>query len=333
MITTLDETLVRDLAERVSGPVLSPHDAGYDDARASTTDSSTSGPRSSRSAAATADISDAVRVRDRSWASDVRSRRRPQRRRPRRRRRRRDDRPGRDAQCRRQSGDADGARGGRRDLEGSQSRNAAVRPRDDRRRGVIDRRRRPDTGRGLRVADVEVRHGRRQPLAVEIVLADGRCVQRQRDVARRPVLGRPRRRRQLRRRRAFDFKLHAVGPMVTGGLVAWPIAAAPRRDAILQGLHREAQTTCSRRARLLTRPDGPAPSSLECRLLHGPAGRRGSASRADQAFGTPVLDARSAPSRTRCSTGCSTPRFPKGALNYWKAPFTRGWTIARSTPR
>ena len=34
MITTLDETLVGDLAGQVSGPVLAPRDAGYDDARA-----------------------------------------------------------------------------------------------------------------------------------------------------------------------------------------------------------------------------------------------------------------------------------------------------------
>src|ERR671911_107641 len=34
MSTTLDNELVRDLAGRVSGPVLSPHQAGYDKARA-----------------------------------------------------------------------------------------------------------------------------------------------------------------------------------------------------------------------------------------------------------------------------------------------------------
>jgi FAD/FMN-containing dehydrogenase len=34
MSTTLDNELVRELAGRVSGPVLSPHQAGYDEARA-----------------------------------------------------------------------------------------------------------------------------------------------------------------------------------------------------------------------------------------------------------------------------------------------------------
>jgi FAD/FMN-containing dehydrogenase len=34
MSTTIDDTFVRELAERTSGPVLAPHDAGYDEARA-----------------------------------------------------------------------------------------------------------------------------------------------------------------------------------------------------------------------------------------------------------------------------------------------------------
>jgi len=45
MNTTLDNHHLAHLNERISGPVLTPQDAGYDQARASTTASSTAGRR------------------------------------------------------------------------------------------------------------------------------------------------------------------------------------------------------------------------------------------------------------------------------------------------
>ena len=68
-------------------------------------------------------------------------------------------------------------------------------------------------------------------LEVEIVTADGQIRTRQPRRERRPVLGGPRRRRQLRRRHPFTFRLHEVGPTVYGGLIAWPFE---RADEILR---------------------------------------------------------------------------------------------------
>ena len=58
---------------------------------------------------------------------------------------------------------ADRARAGRRAVEGVQSRDAAARPRDDRRRRRQHRDRRADARRRTRLADAEVRPGARQP--------------------------------------------------------------------------------------------------------------------------------------------------------------------------
>jgi len=119
---------------------------------------------------------------------------------------------------------------------------------------------------------------------------------------------------------SFEFRLHAVGPLVSGGLVAWPIAAA--RDVLhffrdyTSKISDDVFTACA----LLTGPDGTT------KLVGIASGYMGASEGAEAAlapikqFGTPVLDA-TGPIPYVALNGMLDAAFPKGALNYWKAPF------------
>jgi FAD/FMN-containing dehydrogenase len=119
---------------------------------------------------------------------------------------------------------------------------------------------------------------------------------------------------------SFEFRLHAVGPLVSGGLVAWPIAAA--RDVLhffrdyTEKISDDVFTACA----LLTGPDGTT------KLIGIASGYMGASEGAEAAlapikqFGTPVLDA-TGPIPYVALNSMLDAAFPKGALNYWKAPF------------
>jgi len=119
---------------------------------------------------------------------------------------------------------------------------------------------------------------------------------------------------------SFEFQLHPVGPMVFGGIVAWPLDRA--RD-VLQ-FYREFSRSVSDDemifAAMLTAPDGVT------KLVAIAAGYFGSAERADaamapiKAFGTPILDTLQ-PIPYVALNGMLDAAFPKGALNYWKSHF------------
>ena len=88
MSTTLDNELVRELAGRVSGPVLSPQDPGYDEARAVHNGLVDRRPAVIVRCRTTADVVAALAFARRARARGVGPRRRAQRRRARRHRRR-----------------------------------------------------------------------------------------------------------------------------------------------------------------------------------------------------------------------------------------------------
>ena len=119
---------------------------------------------------------------------------------------------------------------------------------------------------------------------------------------------------------AFDFKLHAVGPMVTGGLVAWPIAAAGEVLRFYRDLTATLDDDTFMVAALLTGPDATT------KLVGIAAGYMGAADKGEAAlapikeFGTPVVDAMG-PIPYVTLNGMLDGAFPKGALNYWKSYF------------
>ena len=96
-------------------------------------------------------------------------------------------------------------------------------------------------------------------VAAQVVCADGEVRTASSEHEPGPVLGDPRRRRQLRHRHSFTFRLHPVGPIVAFAGVFYPVEAAPE---VLSG-YRDVLRRCARRGHrrgvTITMPAGPEP--------------------------------------------------------------------------
>lgn len=118
---------------------------------------------------------------------------------------------------------------------------------------------------------------------------------------------------------AFEFQLHPVGPMVTGGIVAWPFDRARDVLRFYRELTGSVPDDMMVFAAMLTGPDG-------SRLVAIAAGHFGTTTDAEQAvapikaFGTPVMDVLGPIPYATLNTILDG-AFPKGALNYWKSHF------------
>jgi FAD/FMN-containing dehydrogenase len=118
----------------------------------------------------------------------------------------------------------------------------------------------------------------------------------------------------------LEFTLHPVGPMVTGGLVAWPIDKAGEvirfyRD-YTAGLSEDAFAA----AALLTGPDG---TTKLVGIAAGHCGAPDAAARdlaPIKGFGRPVMDAMG-PIPYNALNAMLDDAFPKGARFYWKSHF------------
>jgi FAD/FMN-containing dehydrogenase len=120
---------------------------------------------------------------------------------------------------------------------------------------------------------------------------------------------------------SFEYTLHPVGPMVTGGVVVHPL---PRALDVLRFF----RDTCASLpdeamlvAALQTAPDGS--NAKVVGVLGGHCGtlEQGEAAfRPLKAFGPPVMDAMG-PIPYTALNGLVDPAFPRAAHNYWKAQF------------
>ena len=121
---------------------------------------------------------------------------------------------------------------------------------------------------------------------------------------------------------SFEYRLHPVGPTITGGLVAYPFERGPGRAAVLPRRHRVAARRvhgvrgpdpCPRRLGRQAGGDGGVSLRPAATPARRPCGRsRRSARRRMDAIGpmpycqlNAMLDA----------------AYPRGALNYWKSSF------------
>jgi len=157
-------------------------------------------------------------------------------------------------------------------------------------------------------------------LSVEMVLADGRVVRASADEhpdlfwAVRGGGG------NFGVASSFEFRLHEVGPLVTGGLVAWPIERAREVLRLFRDLAAEAPDDQMLAAALITGPD--AATKLVAIL----AGHFGNSSAAEQAvkpiksFGQPAMDALGPIPYTQLNAMLDA-SYPQGARNYWKSHF------------
>ena len=118
---------------------------------------------------------------------------------------------------------------------------------------------------------------------------------------------------------SFEYRLHPVGPMVTGGLIAYPIEHA--RDVLRYFRDRTASLPDEQTvfAGLIHGPDGAKLAAMvTCHC--GPPAEGEAAMRPLKDFGSPVLDALGAIPYSQLN-GMLDAGYPKGALNYWKSSF------------
>jgi len=120
---------------------------------------------------------------------------------------------------------------------------------------------------------------------------------------------------------SFEFRLHQVGPTVTGGMVAHPFAAA--RDVLR--FYRDRTASLPDEAilfgGLIHAPDGSGTKLAAIVLCHcGPLSEGEKLAREIQGFGTPAMAAMG-PMPYKEVNAMLDAAYPKGALNYWKSSF------------
>lgn len=125
---------------------------------------------------------------------------------------------------------------------------------------------------------------------------------------------------------SLEYRLHPVGPMVTGGMIAHPYPQA--RD--LLRFFRDTTARCPDEltmfAGLVHAPDAPdvkLAAMLGCHC--GPPAEGEAALRPIKAFGTPAMDALGPISYCQVN-GMLDAGYPKGLLNYWKSNFLTALT-------
>lgn len=120
---------------------------------------------------------------------------------------------------------------------------------------------------------------------------------------------------------SFEFRLHPVGPTVTGGLVAHPFGAA--REVLR--FFRETTASLPDEAvvfgGLIHAPDGSGTKLAASVLCHcGPLEEGEKLAAKLRAFGTPAMAAVGPIPYSQINAMLDA-AFPKGALNYWKSNF------------
>ncbi len=119
---------------------------------------------------------------------------------------------------------------------------------------------------------------------------------------------------------SFEFQVHPVGPMITGGLVAHPIATA--RDVLR--FYRELTASLSDDMMLvgglLTAPDGVTKIVAIIAGHFGPLDAGATDTRKIKEFGQPIVDV-IGPMPYTALNSMLDGDFPRGARNYWKSQF------------
>jgi FAD/FMN-containing dehydrogenase len=118
---------------------------------------------------------------------------------------------------------------------------------------------------------------------------------------------------------SFEFALHPVGPIVIGGLAAWPFEMAKDVLKLFRDLAAKATDDVMLVAALLTAPDG---KTKVAAMALGHFGSRADGERAIapmKAF-KPILD-ELGPIPYTALNGLLDGAFPPGAFNYWKTHF------------
>ncbi len=119
---------------------------------------------------------------------------------------------------------------------------------------------------------------------------------------------------------SFEFRLHEVGPMVTGGLVAWPADRARDVLRLFRDLAAEATDDTMLVAALITGPDAATKLVAIAAGFFGEAASGDAAVKPIKSFGQPAMDAMGLIPFTQLNAMLDA-SYPRGARNYWKSHF------------
>jgi FAD/FMN-containing dehydrogenase len=120
---------------------------------------------------------------------------------------------------------------------------------------------------------------------------------------------------------SFEFMLHAIGPMVNGGMIAYPIDQSKDMLRFYRELTSAAPDDLTVAAGLTHSPDGTGEQLAAMLVCHcGPADEATAALHSIKAFNNPVFDRLGPLSYTSLNQMLDS-GFPKLALNYWKSCF------------
>ena len=120
---------------------------------------------------------------------------------------------------------------------------------------------------------------------------------------------------------AFEYRLHAVGPLITGGLVVHPFARAKEALTFVGEFLRTAPDELVAAAVLMTGPDGQKACGIAAAHPGDPA-EGGPLVAPLKQFGPPVMDV-IGPMPYLALQSLIEAAMPPNVLNYWKAEFLR----------
>jgi FAD/FMN-containing dehydrogenase len=120
---------------------------------------------------------------------------------------------------------------------------------------------------------------------------------------------------------SFEYRLHPVGPIVTGGLVAYPFSAAWDVLRFFRDVTASLPDEMMVLAGLLHAPDGSGTKLVGLVVGHcGPLGAGETAAQPIKKFGSPAMDVVGPMPYCQLNAMLDV-AYPKGALNYWKSNF------------
>jgi FAD/FMN-containing dehydrogenase len=123
---------------------------------------------------------------------------------------------------------------------------------------------------------------------------------------------------------SFEYRLHPVGPMITGGLIGYPFASAWDVLRHFRDVTRDLPDEFTVFAGLVHAPDGSGEKLAALVACHcGPAEEAERAVQPIKRFGTPALDA-IGPMPYTAMNAMLDAAYPHGALNHWKSSFLSG---------
>jgi len=126
---------------------------------------------------------------------------------------------------------------------------------------------------------------------------------------------------------SLEFRLHDVGPLVTGGLVAWPIAKARDVLRLFRDLTEKANDDTMLVAGLITAPDGTTKLAAIVAGFFGKPADADKAVKPIKTFGQPAMDALGPIPYAKLNAMLDD-AYPRGARNYWKSHFAESLTDA-----